>query len=305
MIPSFPQFKILELADKDDINTFLSPFPPHSDYNVAGLWSYDTEDKVEISLLNDNLVLKSFDYVTAEPFLSFFGVNKTSETTTILLTFAKEKKIIQELRLISDFIIKETPLLKEQFSVEKDPDNFDYIYDCDQLITLSGRKYNPKRNFINRFKKNFPDHQVRNINILETEIKNQIIELFFTWEKDKNKSREETNTELIATKRFMEAAPYFTTTSIGIYVENKLIGFSLDEIVQQNYGVIHFEKADTNYIGIFQYLKQQSAINFKKLGCTFINYEQDLGIPEMRKSKRSWNPIFFYEKYRITMKTTQ
>lgn len=42
-------------------------------------------------------------------------------------------------------------------NAEPQRDLFDYVYDADSMISLSGRQYNGQRNHINRFKRSFPD----------------------------------------------------------------------------------------------------------------------------------------------------
>lgn len=74
MIPEFPQFKVLELSDKGDIEVFTKKFPPYSDFNFVSMWSWDIKGDMRISQLNDNLVVRFTDYLTGNPFFSFFGL---------------------------------------------------------------------------------------------------------------------------------------------------------------------------------------------------------------------------------------
>ena len=61
--------------------------------------------------------------------------------------------------------------------------------------------------------------------------------------------------------RFIEYTKYFPDLIIlGVYYKNELIGFTMNEISWDGYAVLHYEKADSNYIGIFEYLMQQTAI---------------------------------------------
>lgn len=299
MIPNFPTFKKLELQDQGDVNKYTKIYPPYSDYNFVSLYSYNTKEFIEISLLRSNLVVMFQDYITNKPFYSFLGKNNLNETISELLNLSEENGLEPSLKLIPEFNIANNKKLLEKYDISEDPDNFDYILSVDEIKTLKGNKYGGKRNFVNRFIKNYGEKEIILLDLTNKEIQTQIEDLFFLWEKTKGQSREETETELTAIRRLLAAAKTFDLIPIGIYHDNKLIAFSIDEMLSDNYSIIHFEKADTNYIGIFQYLKRATARHIDELGGKFINYEQDLGIPGLKQAKQSWNPIYFLKKYTI------
>ena len=68
-----------------------------------------------------------------------------------------------------------------------------------------------------------------------------------------------------------------------------------------SYGIIHFEKAAVSYVGTSHFLKQQTAIDLQNQGCKYINYEQDLGLPGLRKAKAMCLPIAYLKKYSVSM----
>lgn len=302
MIPKFPIFKKLTLSDKNEIETFVKQYPPYSDYNFVSLWSYNTKGSIEISMLNENLVIKFLDYFGVKHFYSFLGNKKTEETIDTLLTHSKNNNIAKELILIPEINLSSNKRVFENFLITKDQNNFDYILSVNDISKLIGNKFGAKRNFVNRFLKNYPEAIVDNFNIMDSKLQNQVEELFCTWEKQADKNRSETENELTAIQRLLKSASNFDLTCTGIFIKNQLIAFSINEIFKDNYAIIHFEKADTSYTGIFQYLKQQSAKHLDKLGCKYINYEQDLGIPGIRKAKKSWQPIDYLKKYIIKQK---
>jgi hypothetical protein len=87
----------------------------------------------------------------------------------------------------------------------------------------------------------------------------------------------------------------------AIVIDSKVEAFSIGEPLNEETAVIHFEKANPDIPGLY------AAIN--NLFCrhawsemTYINREQDLGIPGLRKAKRSYNPHHMSNKYVITPK---
>lgn len=302
MIPKFPIFKKLAIEGKKEIEKIIKRYPPYSDYNFVSLWSYNTKGSIEISLLNNNLVVKFFDYFGIEHFYSFIGNKKVKKTINTLLSHSVANGIGQKLILIPEINLSFKTKVSDNFLVKEDHNNFDYILSVSKLSQLKGNKFGAKRNFVNRFIKNYPEAIIDVFDVNDPKLQKQIENLFFIWEKQTNKNRSETKNELIAIRRLLKSTYFFNLMSVGIFIKNKLIAFSINEVTHKNYAIIHFEKADTSYIGVFQYLKQQTAMYLEKLGCAYINYEQDLGIPSLRKAKQSWQPIKYLKKFKIYKK---
>lgn len=300
MIPEFPDFIKLSFKHKPHIEKHLSKYPPYSDFNFTSLISWGGEDTY-ICELNGNLVIKFKDYTTSEPFYTFIGIKKVNDTIKTLLEGAKKNGLHPKLKLIPEVSLRTDPKIIEQYHIEEDRDNFDYIYLLEETKDFKGNKHGDKRNFINRFKRLYQSsHKL--LDITHPEDQKEILDLFHHWQKQKKRTNEEVENELSAIKKILELAYDLKLICIGIYIDNKLVAFSINEILTDGYTMNLFEKADTNYQGIFPYLRNITAIYLLKKGCKFLSHEQDLGIEGLRKSKMSYNPHFFLKKYTITHK---
>lgn len=299
VIPQFPTFKKLELSDKKEVQGIISQYPPYSDYNFVSLWSYNTQDKIEISLLNGNLVVLFTDYMTNEPFYSFIGNKRIKETIATLLEHAQITGISQVLKLIPEHNLHNKTDLKFHYHIVEDTDNHDYILSVQELKHLKGDKFRAKRNFVNRFTNKYPHIFVRELDLQDKSTIDQISALLKTWQKNKKATDKDIAIEFTAIKRLLEAANQLDIIAGGLFDNEKLIGFSINELTHEKHGVIHFEKADIHYVGIFQYLKQVTAHYLDNVGYKYINYEQDLGIEGLRKAKQSYHPISHLKKYSI------
>ncbi len=303
MITIFPNFKKLGLEDKPIVEGFVRRYLPYSDFNFVSLWSYNTNDSYEISYLNKNLVIKQDDYITNEPFISFIGKNKLMETIESLINYAKTKKINTTLRLIpKDILPKNISILSRKYIIEKDPDNFDYIMSIDNLLNLRGKKFKSKRKWVNTFKKMYPEHEIKELDLCNKNIQKEIIKLFNKWEEIRNKKRNETIRELKAIKKLMRDSKQFKLKNIGVYHKGKLISFSINEAVHKNYYMGHFGKADYAYRGSFQYLEYITAHMMNDGKIKYMNFEQDMGEQNLKSSKLSWKPTHMLEKYTIREK---
>jgi hypothetical protein len=296
MLPEFPKFKKLELSDREDIEKITHVHAPHSDYNFMSMWAWDVKNHMEVSTLNNNLVVKFTDYITSEPFYSFLGKNKPEETAETLLNHSIENELKPTLNLMPHDSIENID--KRKFRVEKDHDNFDYIYDLTQISTYKGGKFSDKRTMINSFVRKHGIPQIKILDLKNLSCQSEIIELNHFWLQ--NKIKEDANfkikNEFIATKKFLQAS-FHDTLGVGIYLENKLIGYSIFNILPGNFAICHFSKADINYDGVYEYLMRECAIILLGYNCVFLNYMQDLGIPGLRRSKTSFRPIEHLKKY--------
>jgi hypothetical protein len=83
-----------------------------------------------------------------------------------------------------------------------------------------------------------------------------------------------------------------------VCVDGKPSAFTVGERFRPNMALIHLEKADPSIPGIYAFINQQFIYrNYKNV--EFVNREEDMGIPGLRKSKESYNPVRLVSKYRI------
>lgn len=302
MIPVFPKFIKLSFEHRPHIDKHILKHPPYSDFNFTSLISWGSEDTY-ISELNDNLVIRFRDYITNEPFYTFIGINRVNETIKILLNESSRNGLHPKLKLVPEVALKADPKILEHFEVEEDRDNFDYIYLLEEAKKFKGNKFRDKRNFINRFKRLYhSSHKL--LELAKPEIQKQVLNLFHHWQKIKGRNNKVVRNELAAIKKLLRLASDLKLICIGIYIDDRLVAFSINEILTDGYTMNLFEKADTTYQGIFPYLRNITAIYLLEQGGKFLSHEQDLGIEGLRKSKMSYNPQFFLKKYTISHKSS-
>jgi len=300
MHAGFPIFKRLELSDKGIILNYTRNFEAYSDYNFLSLYTWNIEDKIEFSILNRNLIVRFTDYSNRKLFYSFIGKNKIKETTIQVIEYAKENNINQTLKLIPEECIIDIKNFKK-ISIEEDKDNFDYIFNISSLKTYKGRNLRAKKNFVNRFLKKY-NSRVEILDINDIKVKNSILELFCLWKNEKNFTKEQVLNEYLALKKLLLNSDNFTVLVLGVFVNNKLIGFSISEILENGYAILHFLKADfKNFVGIYPYIIRETAKILDKNGTKFINFVQDVGVEGLRNMKKSYRPCKLLKKYKIKL----
>jgi hypothetical protein len=298
-IPNFPESKKLTLDDKEEIRHFVCRFPPYADYNFTALYCYNVNDKVEVSWLNNNLVVLFQDCVSEEMFYSFIGENKVTETALTLLSHMHRDEIQKELRIVPEC----TRILLDgniSLAVREDKNNPDYILSTDALIAFSGNNYKEKRKSVNKFLRTYPDHKTEILDLDNDVTKQQATDLFHIWIEGKKVPENKFQYELKAFNRLVSDSRHFNLVVFGVFIEGRLAAFNIIELLDHHYAISHFGKYNVSVAGIFPFLLSETAKFLKEKKYSFINYEQDLGIPGLRESKQQLRPVHFLRKYIIS-----
>ena len=82
----------------------------------------------------------------------------------------------------------------------------------------------------------------------------------------------------------------------AILINGTIEAFSFGELLCPDIAVIHIEKANTNIAGIYQAINRYFIQN-EWSNTVYINREEDMGIPNLKKAKQSYRPISMVEKY--------
>lgn len=83
-------------------------------------------------------------------------------------------------------------------------------------------------------------------------------------------------------------------------VDNEIVAFTYGAPVNYDTFCVHIEKADTNFDGAYTVMNQEFASRIPEQ-FTYINREEDLGIPGLRKAKLSYSPALLLKKCRATL----
>jgi hypothetical protein len=303
MIPEFPNFKNIELSDRQEVEKITSKYPPYSDFNFSSMWSWDTEEKMKLSLLNNNLVVKFTDYITSEIFYSFLGNNNSSDTAEKILNLAQTENLKPLLKLVPEDSIKNIDL--KRFKIEESRDHFDYILDNKRLIDYNVSELRGHASFKRRFLEmhsNSLDSKI--LNLADEEQHKNLLSLNEIWVKNKILEKKDVFPELEhkAIKRMLILSKNETNFNlIALFHQNKMIAFAVDELLKNDFSIRHFMKADNSFKGIYSYLLSESSRVLIEAGKKYTNIEQDLGLKNLRQAKKSFDPVNFLKKYTVAL----
>lgn len=191
----------------------------------------------------------------------------------------------------------------DKFTFSFDDAHSDYIYSVEKLAALSGKKLHKKKNHWNNFRKNYEyvyeTMNADNARDCRTMKERWFKERLAVMERD-GVSKDETDS-LLWEKQTIDTAldkfEVFDFTGGIIRVEGEVLAFTLGEPVNDETFVVHFEKAFSDVNGLYTTINQQF-VEHELLGkYRYVNREEDMGIPGLRKAKQSYYPEFLYEKW--------
>ena len=84
----------------------------------------------------------------------------------------------------------------------------------------------------------------------------------------------------------------------AVMVEDKMAAYTVAERISDDTILIHFEKGDQAFKGVYQAINQIFLENSTG-DLSIVNREQDLDNPGLRKAKLSYHPLDFVKKYRV------
>jgi len=299
MHPQFPKFKPLELEDRDLIQEILERYQPQtSEWTFTNLFIWRSHYEFRWSSYRDWLLVLCTTSPNGLYALQPVGPPSRVEVVRMLLQWLKEEKKEKEPRIgradqvcVSE-IQEATDLL-----VEPTRDHFDYVYRSEDLIQLAGRKYHSKRNHINKFLRSYSFTYAP----LESDYVRGCSELTESW--CQWRRCEEDMNLLDEWEAVREALKHFSALKIEgvvILIDNKVEAFALGEPLNRQTAVVHIEKANPQIPELYAVINQQFSER-SWANVPYVNREQDLGEPGLRKAKLSYYPDHLVEKFQIRL----
>ena len=184
-----------------------------------------------------------------------------------------------------------------RFRFHFDRDGFDYIYSIDELAELKGRKYQRKRNHLNRFRQNHPDYTVEPITDENTA---EVVQLLDTWYADRLLADPlaDFQMEQSAIYKALRLRQALGMEGLVLRHNGQLLAMTMGSPLAGDTFDIQFEKALDRADGAYPAICWEFAryLRAKHPHLRWLNREEDMGIEGLRKAKLSYNPDHMVEK---------
>jgi uncharacterized protein len=290
-------FKPLNIEDKAIFNRYFREDPPEiSELTFTNLFMWQSlYHPVWTELDNNLLIIMNPDNSSPYSFQPV-GTGDKQKAMETLLTYLEDKTDSPKISRAGEVFVNNVD--KTRFTCTPDPNNSDYVYQSQDLINLSGRKYHRKKNHLNQFIKSYQCEY--------RELDADLVECFINMQEKWCMMREcMENPNLLsedyAVRRALTNFKELDYRGGAVLVNGRMEAFSLGELLNPDTAVIHIEKANPDIPGLYAAINQMFASSAWS-ETDFINREQDLGIDGLRKAKESYYPHHMINKYTIMRK---
>lgn len=179
------------------------------------------------------------------------------------------------------------------------PERYDYICLREKIIALEGKEMRPKRQHLYQFPRFYPNHEYRP---LEPGLFPECLQLLQQWSD---------NAEAIghlqgADSKVMERESIsqvfnnwerFGAIGGAMFVDGKMVAFTYGVPINGNTFDLCVEKGDIAYKGVYTVVRHEFMQQIPEQ-YTYINLEEDLGLPGLRRAKSSYHPAYQIQKDR-------
>ena len=180
-------------------------------------------------------------------------------------------------------------------------DYFDYIYLRRDLAELKGKNYQPKRNHVNKFKKEYEYEYLP----LTPDLLPACLDFESRWCREHESPQQES----LQNERLALTYAVGHYDELGLYggaitVKGEMAAFTFGFPLTRDTFDIQFEKANIRIDGAYSIINQEFARHLPEQ-YTYVNREEDLGLPGLRQAKLSYHPAILLEKCIATKITTR
>ncbi|GHS89005.1 hypothetical protein FACS189487_08400 [Campylobacterota bacterium] len=265
-----------------------------ADAGFVNLWLWRFARKIEIASLGDEggAVFVKQTLPSGEIFFLAPIGGEMAKNLAGLKDYARKADIALNFRAVTEEQKQAiSAACPDEFSFTHDRDHSDYLYKVSDMISLAGRPYHSKKNFINRYETFY------GINYERLNAKNfyEAISFIDRWFQRAEYAAE---AEKLGILSLIENFDRFKLSCGLLRAEDQIAALTVGEKLSDDRVVIHIEKADgANFSGSYQTINQvhlaQEYADF-----SIVNREEDLGLEGLRKAKLSYHPFALADKYR-------
>jgi len=290
---SLDDFTQISLDDKPVFDSLHSRFPPvHSGEVFTTMVSWGHYVDYRYVAWEDSLVISSKD---ANNLLLHYPLGKPNADIVNQIM----KLAVREDAVFGFIKNNEKKCLMSQLPhlvFVEDRDFFDYVYRVSDLANLPGTAYGKIRNRLHKFLHN-TTYTVEDISIKNMDEIHEFLKRWCLW-------RDCASDELLDNERkaiLFSMSHFFELGLQGLAVRIKgaLEAIAVFEQMNKDTVVVHFEKGSPEYDGIYKAINMETAKRVSSRA-VFIDREEDLGVPGLRKAKLSYHPDHFIELFHVT-----
>ena len=178
-------------------------------------------------------------------------------------------------------------------------ERYDYICLREKIIALEGKEMRPKRQHLYQFPRFYPNHEYRP---LEPSLFPECMQLLQQWSDNAEaighlQGADSKVMERESISQVFDNWERFGAIGGALYVDGKMVAFTYGVPINVNTFDLCVEKGDINYKGVYTVVRHNFMQQIPEQ-YTYINLEEDLGLPGLRRAKSSYHPAYQIQKDR-------
>lgn len=185
------------------------------------------------------------------------------------------------------------------FEWQPSQNDFDYLYNADDLATLGGKKYHSKRNHISAFTATYN----WSYETIEDRNREEVLAMAKEWCRERGDCSDPgLKSEYSAIRDSLQFQKELSLRGGLIRVDGKVVAITMGSPINSDIFDIHVEKALSEYNGAYAVINREFAARELQGRYKLINRENDLGLEGLQRAKKSYYPVKLLEKYLATEK---
>lgn len=185
-----------------------------------------------------------------------------------------------------------------RFQFHPDRDNCDYVYSIEDLASLKGRKFQKKRNHLNKFRENHPNHYTVELDASNIDAARQMVDQWYERRLEQDPTAD-FHLEQRALRRAFDRREELGLEGLLLMEDDRVLAITIGSFLSADTVDVHFEKALEDVDGSYNAINQAFAahLQHKYPQLRWLDREDDMGIPGLRQAKLSYCPDHLLEKF--------
>ena len=178
-------------------------------------------------------------------------------------------------------------------------ERYDYICLRERIIALEGKEMRPKRQHLYQFPRFYPNHKYQP---LVPSLFPECLQLLQQWSDNAEaighmQGADSKVMERESISQVFDNWERFGAIGGTLFVDDKMVAFTYGVPINDNTFDLCVEKGDINYKGVYTVVRHEFMQQIPEQ-YTFINLEEDMGLPGLRRAKSSYHPFYQIKKDR-------
>lgn len=301
--PATLTFAPITLNDIPRIHSILRNNTTRScDFSLGGIFMWIDYFGYEYSIVDNTLFIKglSEDAARQTSFTVPVGRKPLSESVEMVKQYCRDNDLEPLFSAVPEPLVEPLQQLGAR-AVTELTDWADYIYKATDLATLTGKRYNKKRNHVNRFICDNPDWRLEMID--DTNLDE--LSAFFANLDIESAKADPAMAEFERQQTAEVIRNYHRYPFVGGILRDQqgsIVAFTIGEVYGDTL-ILHIEKMRHDVAGAGESINKFFASEMlrQRPELRYINREDDAGDPGLRYAKESYHPAYLLKKYNVMM----